>query len=109
MWASNSESIHRVLLAGSCAREISENRPIGTSDVDLIVYVHGSCMADGDMQALSALGLSIGVLIHPLVISSEDAEIKANIAEYRRMIEAAVPIYTGDNESAPKDGGILSR
>ena len=98
-WANKSENVQRVLLAGSCARMIATNRPIGRSDVDLIVFVTDLSVSNGDVHALSELGLSIGVLIHPLIISSEDAEMKGCIAEYRHMIETSVPIYTEDNEN----------
>lgn len=56
------------------------------------------------MESLSQLSISNGILIHPLMIHQEDAEMKSGIPEYRQMIEAAKTIYEA-KEDAQQGGG----
>ena len=103
LWASNNEKIRRIYIAGSQAQTCLAEGQSKRSDIDVILFLSPGADESDIYKNLSALGLHHGILIHPLIIRSEDNAFKTAIPEYREMIRAAVMIYDLNTNAQQKN------
>lgn len=92
-WASSRNELKEIYLTGSQSARKPDERLDTNSDIDFIIIFEGDEKPTWIYSELAQIGLKIGKLIHPLVLSTIDFEIKMKIANYRRAISSGKKIY----------------
>lgn len=92
-WASCHNELEEIILIGSQSRR-DFNEEIGAnSDIDLAMIIQGEDVPDWIYSDLSKIGLKINIMIHPLVLCTNEIEMKKSIINYERALSSGKSIY----------------
>ena len=79
---SNQNKVNEIYVIGSLSSLTIENNDSFNSDYDLLIFINDSANTDKLYSELSSIGLSNGILIHPLLIKESERELKLSIKQY---------------------------
>ena len=93
-WAKSRQgSIDEIVLIGSQAKQTVSNELSKKSDIDLMIFLSESDDSTSIYSDLATIGIDLGILIHPLIISSDERNIKLKIPEYHQAYEGGRIIF----------------
>lgn len=92
-WASCHDKLEEIILIGSQSSR-DDNQKIGVnSDIDLAIIFKGEDASDWIYSDLAKIGLKINIMIHPLVLCTNEIEMKKSITNYKQALLSGRSIY----------------